>query len=497
MAYMDKKRYKNPTIPTAGRQDTSQPKYDRKAPPPRAPMRAAASMRVASREPREGAPPIPQTQRAPEPETMAAGPVRRAPASEDTSIRRAAASSMMTPGTTMAPTTPVPTTAAPETPMVLRAPEPEFDPRYARSAPPPEAESPSEEGGMAPGAMTSPFMAAQTALDEGVEAVDVPPGLADVYVGGKGYYNTPAPPDAVDAYGKVSGMGDIQAVPTVPFGDDPGSDIKGLIEDLSGISKDSEAQKEALAGQKSEYLEAVDRMVREGALRRMGSGGAFARGFGTIAGKYATAINATALKNKEIEMNGLSTAISNYVNLHSAELDDETKKMLADWQIHTDKIAQFHAEINNWLTDTEADSMSNKGYTQLYTLFNELVLSGEVNPTTGQPWTNADIMNTFYTKRKGKVWWNGVEPDGSFDPDAVMAQLKGIDSKSDQKEILQAMRADLKTKNTDGQYDEALAGLGELIDEIFTPPPPTFSGTPEEGEGEEAPSGPQMMMGGE
>ena len=283
--------------------------------------------------------------------------------------------------------------------------------------------------------------------------------------------------------------------------EDSGTNIKDLIYDLSNISKDSEAQKEALAGQKSEYLEAVDRMVREGALRRMGSGGAFARGFGTIAGKYATAINATALKNKEIEMNGLSTAISNFVNLHAAELDDETKKMLADWQIHTDKIAQFHAEINNWLTDTEADSMSNKGYTQLYTLFNDLVLSGEVNPTTGQPWTNADIMNTFYTKRHGKVWWNGVEPDGSFDPDAVEAQLKGIDSHTERKEILQAMRADLKTKNTDGQYDEALAGLGELIDEVYSSAPGKVKEEEEEEEEEGGPTGAAKSlfpsMGGE
>jgi len=362
--------------------------------------------------------------------------------------------------------------------MVLRAPEPEFDPRYARSG--------GQQPGMAPGKADS---------GEGGEAGYTPePGYSDSpgvpgeagYTPEPGYSDSPGVPGegmlGEAGYTPDPGYSDSPGVPgegpptqadldrraeeerrQAFLDEDSGTNIKDLIYDLSGISKDSEAQKEALAGQKSEYLEAVDRMVREGALRRMGSGGAFARGFGTIAGKYATAINATALKNKEIEMNGLSTAISNYVNLHSAELDDETKKMLADWQIHTDKIAQFHAEINNWLTDTEADSMSNKGYTQLYTLFNELVLSGEVNPTTGQPWTNADIMNTFYTKRHGKVWWNGVGPDGSFDPDAVKAQLKGIDSDVDRKEILQAMRADLKTKNTDGQYDEALAGLSELI----------------------------------
>ena len=506
MAYMDKKRYKNPTIPTAGRQDTSQPKYDRKAPPPRAPMRAAASMRVASREPREGAPPIPQTQRAPEPETMAAGPVRRAPVSGDTSIRRAAASSMMTPGTTMAPTTPVPTTAAPETPMVLRAPEPEFAPRYAGGggqgemppqqppAPPTSPFQPEEEPAL-PGGPQAPGLPGMGAGVPDLPNTDIisempsdplsvapPPGVGEditlnegivdqtgdlvegaegsfeglVYVDGYGYVTPDDAAQIKEMQGRRKAKKDF-------MGEDSGTNIKDLIYDLSDISKDSEAQKAALAGQKSEYLEAVDRMVREGALRRMGSGGAFARGFGTIAGKYATAINATALKNKEIEMNGLSTAISNYVNLHSAELDGDTKKMLADWQIHTDKIAQFHAEINNWLTDTEADSMSNKGYTQLYTLFNDLVLSGEVNPTTGKPWTNADIMDTFYTKRHGKVWWNGVGPDGSFDPGAVEAQLKGIDSDVDRKEILQAMRADLKTKNTDGQYDEALAGLSELI----------------------------------
>ena len=421
MAYMDKKRYKNPTIPSAGRQGTSQPKYDRNAPPPRAPMRAAASMRVASREPREGAPPIPQTRMAPEPETMAAGPVMRAPASEDVASRKEAITGMMTPGTTLAPTTPAPVAAAPALPTAPQPPPPAFDPLYAKSAPPPGSETPDEEGGMAPTAVGYPFMAAQAALDEGVEAVDVP-DLADVYVGDKGYYNTQQPPDVADVYGKVSGMADPQAAPTVPFGQDPGSDIKGLIEDLANQGQDSAAQEAALAGKKSEYLEAVDRMVREGALRRMGSGGAFARGFGTITGKYAREMNNTELKQKELDMSGLSTAISNYINLHATELDDETKRLLADWQVHTDKIAQFHAEMNNTLTDTASDKFTGKAYTSMATMWNDYVLAEKINPATDEPWTTHELLAAFFVKHEGQFWWTGHGPDGSYDEDGASEQ---------------------------------------------------------------------------
>jgi len=488
MAYMDKKRYKNPTIPSAGRQGTSQPKYDRMAPPPRAPMRAAASMRVASRGPREGAPPIPQTQRAPESETTAAGPVRRAPESQDTAARSAAVSGMMMPGTTLAPTTPAPVAAAP---APLRAPQPPLPPMHARSG--------GQQPGMSPGKRDSgeeetnvyaEYMKGQeegwgTPIEEWSGPSDSP-GIPEEagYVPEPYYSDSPGIPEEAGYvpepyYSDSPGVDASSVTPSMlawysagsdspgvddgqQFGADPNADIVSLIEKLA--SGDTAAQEAALAGKKSEYLEAVDRMVREGALRRMGSGGAFARGFGTVTGKYAREMNNAELKNKEIEANKLSTAISNYINLHSIELDNETRRILADWQIDAEKKSEFHAEVNNWLKDTDTGSISTPAYGELYTLWNDLVLSGAVNPETGEAWTTADLLKQFFVKRKNKMWWNGLDAQGGWSEDSITAlrnQMTG-QSGSDKHAIIDAIIKDLEAK---GGYEDYIEELRKLQSE--------------------------------
>ena len=238
--------------------------------------------------------------------------------------------------------------------------------------------------------------------------------------------------------------------------------IQEYILDLKDIADSGAAREQKLQEQKGVFLEAIDRMIREAALRRMGSAGIIGKGFGAIAGKFAKEMNATAIEDKRLEVEAMANAINAYVTLHGNELEGETKAALLEAQDTADKLSQFHAEMNNILADTESDGFSGKGYTQMYEMFHEFVMGGVENPETGAPWTTAEIFNKFYVKRKSKFWWNGMKPDGSYDPELkdVKMQLAG-QNKKNQRDILWEMM--IGVKDTNPEYFEALKAYRDSL----------------------------------
>ena len=76
----------------------------------------------------------------------------------------------------------------------------------------------------------------------------------------------------------------------------------------------------------------------------------------------------------------------------------------------------------------------------------------------GTPWTTADLLDTFYVKRNGKFWWNGLEPDGTYDPELkdVKMQLKGTNG-TNQRKVLWMMIT--KAEGSNPEYAQLLREL--------------------------------------
>jgi hypothetical protein len=243
--------------------------------------------------------------------------------------------------------------------------------------------------------------------------------------------------------------------PLVPQEDAEGQseNIQEFILELKDIADSGAAREQKLQEQKGVFLEAIDRMIREAALRRMGSAGIIGKGFGGIAGKFAKEMNATAIEDKRLEVEAMANAINAYVTLHGNELDGETKAALLEAQDIADKYSQFHAEMNNILADVkDLDGFSGGGYTKIYTMFEKYVMGG-VLKGDGTPWTTADLLDEFYVKRDMKMWWNGLEPDGTYDPElkGVKSQLSGS-SGTVQRNVLWMMMDQVKDSNPE-YYD--------------------------------------------
>ena len=358
----------------------------------------------------------------------------------------------------MAPQTPQPTTFRPEPMTPVQAAGPRFDPMYARSG--------GQQPGMAPGKADSGegeptdysagLMAAQKALDAAIPAVKNPVkktsweevwskiAKAKASLDEAGDPPYPGMVPMFDEQGNFTGWttedssgGQAQVsagyTPEPEYSDSPGDPTAtghgdGVIDtsaeaaaaatelmtqELGIGSAAKEAQR---AETKKEYLDAVNRSMREAALRRVSGAGAMLKGYGVMTGKYTTALNKRAIENAKLEMQERTQRISQFLDQHATLLDAETKQMMFDYQKNADKWTDFTATVANHLEASGADirSQANSKLTQM---FERYVIGGRINPKTGQTWTTQDLLSEFFVQWKGHIWWTGYGPDPTFGKD--------------------------------------------------------------------------------
>lgn len=527
------KGYKNPRLTgsTGIFNPRTQPKqpagtpYNRAAPPPSAPMRGGLLREAAkqrARAPGAGGPPIPETkypirpQPAPQPSRSTIGAGDEA--------RRAAAARMegfepieyggqpgggeqpppgqfgpqFTPGMGMPDQgPPQPVTEAPTPPVVPGVPglgplspmsgaAPEDTPGEAEPPPgeappteyyPPETPPPEDPGATGYKQKTligydqdeNPIYSEEEYVGD---APSVPEDTEAPVTESEGFQTEGQKQKALEEATAIDQAQQAEAAKMKPATDAAGQseNIQETILKLTNIGQSGAAREQKLQEQKGVFLEAIDRMIREAALRRMGSAGIIGKGFGAIAGKFAKEMNATAIEDKRLEVEAIANAINAYVTLHGNELDAETKAALLEAQDVADKYSQFHAEMNNILADVyDVDGFSGGGYTKIYTMFEKYVMGGAMKGD-GTPWTTADLLDTFYVKRDGKFWWNGLEPDGTYDPELkdVKMQLKGTNG-TNQRKVLWMMIT--KAEGSNPEYAQLLRELRDSIKENAPPEP--------------------------
>ena len=428
--------YKNPR--SLQSKPTGTP-FNKNAPTPAAPPRArglleaAAQARMGARKQPQGAPPVPATERqdAPQPD------IRRE------AISRMQPATPFTPDATMAPRTPQPTAFRPEPMTPVQVAAPRFDPMYARSG--------GQQPGMAPGKGDSGeeetnVYAEALKLKKKAElekAGDPPyPGMVPMFddqgnftgwttedssAGAPTYYSTspgvddpshaqPAMAKADPYYSDSPGMDVVVADGVIDTSDEAAAAASDLMTKEFGIG--DAAKKAQTAETKKEFLDAVNRSMREAALRRVSGAGAMLRGYGVTTGKYTTALNKRAIENAKLEMQERTERINQFLDQYGMLLDKETKTMMFDYQKNADKWADFTATVANHLEASGADIRS-QATTKLTQMFERYVIGNQINPKTGQVWTTQDLMGEFFVQWKGHLWWTGYGPEPGFGEDEM------------------------------------------------------------------------------